>query len=216
MIKLYGVPLSPFARKALLVLDYKKLEYDNLPTFPGDQSPEFRAISPLGKIPVLDHDGFTIPDTSVIARYLDRIAPEKSIYPADPKLEAQALWLEEYADSKLIDVCATLFRERMLNPKMFNRPADEVVVKDILDNAMPACLAYLESVVPEAGYLVGDSLSIADIAVTTCFIQARYGEFEVDGAIAPRLRSYLDRAFSAPLVTARLAAERAAMPPGLL
>ena len=216
MIKLYGVPLSPFARKALLVLDYKELEYENIPTFPGDPSPEFRAISPLGKIPVLDHDGFTIPDTSVIARYLERIAPEKPIYPADAKLEAKALWLEEFADSKLVEACATLFRERLLNPKMFKKPADEAVIRNVLDNTMPECLRYLESQIPESGYLIGDSLSIADIAVTTCFIQARYGDFEVDGAVAPRLRSYLDRAFAAPLVTTRLAAERAAMPPGLL
>ena len=216
MIKLYGVPLSPFARKALLVLDYKKLEYDNVPTFPGDESPEFRAISPLGKIPVLEHDGFTIPDTSVINRYLDRIAPEKSIYPSDPQLEAQACWLEEYADSRLVEVCAGLFRERLLNPKMFNQPTDEAVVQNILDTTMPECLAYLETVVPESGYLVGDSLSIADIAVTTCFIQARYGDFDVNGAVAPKLRNYLDRAFAAPLVVKRLEAEKAAMPPGLL
>jgi glutathione S-transferase len=216
MIKLYGVPLSPFARKALLVLDYKELEYENVPTFPGDESPEFRAISPLGKIPVLEHDGFTIPDTSVIARYLDRIAPEKSIYPTDPQLEAKASWLEEYADSKLVENCAGLFRERLLNPKMFNQPTNEEVVANILDTAMPECLAYLESVVPESGYLVGDSLSIADIAVTTCFVQARYGDFDVDGAVAPKLRNYLDQAFAAPLLIKRLEAEKAAMPPGLL
>ena len=157
-----------------------------------------------------------MPDTSVIARYLDRIAPDKPLYPTDPKLEAQAGWLEEYADSKLIDTCAVLFRERLLNPKMFNQPTDETVVQNILDNKMPECLAYLETVVPESGYLVGDSLSIADIAITTCFIQARYGDFEVDGAKAPKLRNYLDRAFAAPLVVKRLAAEKTAMPPGLL
>ncbi len=216
MLKLYGVPLSPFARKALLVLDYKELPYENIPTFPGDSSPEFRAISPLGKIPVLEHDGFTVPDTSVICRYLDRIAPEKSIYPTDPKLEAKALWLEEYADSRLMDTCAGLFRERLLKPKMMNQPTDQAVVKDLLDNAMPACLAYLESVVPSDGYLVGSSLSIADVAVTTCFLQARYGDFDVDAKAAPKLRRYLDRAYAAPLVVKRLAAEKAAMPPGLL
>ena len=216
MIKLYGVPLSPFARKAMLALEYKGLEYENEPTFPGDESPEFRAISPLGKIPVLDHDGFTVPDTSVICRYLDRIAPEKSLYPTDPKLEARASWLEEYADSKLVETCATLFRERLLNPKMFNQPTDEAKVSEILDNAMPACLAYLESVVPDSGYLVGDSLTVADLAVTTCFIQARYGDYDVDGSAAPKLRHYLDQAYAAPLVTKRLEAERAAMPPGLL
>jgi glutathione S-transferase len=216
MIKLYGVPLSPFARKALLTLDYKELEYENVPTFPGDEAPEFRAISPLGKIPVIEHDGFTVSDTSVICRYIDRIAPQNSIYPSDPQLEAKACWLEEYADSRLIENCALLFRERLLNPKMFNQPTNDEAVQDVLENGMPECLAYLESVIPEAGYLVGDSLSIADIAITTCFVQARYGDFDVDGAVAPKLRSYLDRAFAAPLVVKRLEAEKAAMPPGLL
>ena len=69
---------------------------------------------------------------------------------------------------------------------------------------------------PESGYLVGDSLSIADFAVTTCFLQARYGDFDVDGATAPKLRNYLDQAFAAPIVVKRLEAEKAAMPPGLL
>ena len=214
MIKLYGVPLSPFARKALLALDYKALDYENVPTFPGDTTPEFRAMSPLGKIPVLEHDGFAVPDTSVICRYLDRIAPEKPLFPADPHLEAKAGWLEEYADSRLIEACAGVFRERLLKPRMLNEPTDEAVVQNLIDNEIPACLDYLETVVPEQGYLVGDALSVADISVTTCFLQARYGDYEVDAQRAPRVRAYLDRAFAAPLVTQRLEAEQAAMPPG--
>ncbi len=215
MLKLYGVPLSPFARKALFALDYKELEYENIPTFPGDESPEFRAISPLGKIPVLEHDGFTVPDTSVICRYLDRIAPEKPLFPADPQEEARAMWLEEYADSRLVEACAGLFRERLLKPRMLNEPTDEARVEEILTETLPECLRYLESVLPESGYLVGDSLSVADLAVVTCFIQARYGDYDVDGAEAPKLRNYLDQAYAAPLVTKRMEAEQAAMPPGM-
>jgi glutathione S-transferase len=216
MLKLYGVPLSPFARKALLALDYKGLEYENIPTFPGDESPEFRAISPLGKIPVLEHDGFTIPDTSVICRYLERIAPGNALYPKDPKLEAQACWLEEYADSRLVEACAGLFRERLLKPAMLNEPTDEAVVQNILDHALPECLSYLESVTPEAGYLVGDSLSVADIAVVTCFVQARYGDFDVDPGQHPKLAHYLEQAYNSELLTKRMQAEQAAMPPGLI
>ncbi len=215
MIKLYGVPLSPFARKAMLALEHFELEYENEPTFPGDESPEFRAISPLGKIPILDHDGFTVADTSVICRYLDRISPDKSIYPDDPQEEARACWLEEYADSRLIENCAGIFRERLLKPKMMNQPTDEAHLADILDNTLPECLKYLESVVPETGYLVGSNLSIADLSIVTCFLQAQYGEYEVDGGQFPRVRSYLDRAFAAPLVVTRMASERANMPPGL-
>jgi glutathione S-transferase len=215
MIKLYGVPLSPFVRKAMLTLEYKGLEYDNEPTFPNDSSEQFRAISPLGKIPVLEHDGFTIPDTSVICRYLDRISPEKSIYPEDPQEEARALWLEEYADTRLIENCAGVFQERLLKPKLLKQPTDEARLANILDNALPECLTYLESVIPESGYLVGKKLSIADLAVTTCFIQAQYGDFDVDGSQFPRLRRYLDAAYAVPLVVDRLASERANMPPGL-
>jgi len=214
MMKLYGVPLSPFARKALLALEHKGLEFENIPTFPGDESVEFRAMSPLGKIPVLEHDGFTVPDTSVICRYLDRIAPQPALYPDDPKLEARACWLEEYADSRLVEVCAGLFRERLLKPRMMNQPTDQNVVQNILENTMPEALTYLESVLPDQGYLVGEKLSIADLAVVTCFVQARYGDFEVTSE-HPKLRHYLDQAFASPLLSARLEAEQAAMPPGL-
>jgi glutathione S-transferase len=215
MMKLYGVPLSPFARKAMLALEYFELEYENEPTFPGDESPEFRAISPLGKIPILDHDGFTVADTSVICRYLDRITPDKSLYPDDPAEEARACWLEEYADSRLIENCAGIFQERLLKPKMMNQPTDEERLANIIDNTLPECLSYLETLVPESGYLVGSSLSIADIAVVTCFIQAQYGDYEVDGSQFPKLRNYLDQAFAAPIVVNRLESERANMPPGL-
>jgi glutathione S-transferase len=215
MLKLYGVPLSPFARKAMLALEYKGLEYDSVPTFPGDSSPEFQAMSPLGKIPILEHDGFTVPDTSVICRYLDRIAPEPALYPQDPKDEARACWLEEYADSRLMENCAGVFQERLLKPKLLNQPTDEERLTGILDNTLPACLAYVESITPESGYLVGNSLSIADIAIVTCFIQAQYGDFDVDGSAYPKLRHYLDQAYAAPLVVKRLESERANMPPGL-
>ena len=212
MLTVHGVPLSPFVRKLLLTLEYKELEYDNVPVMPADEAPEFRAISPLGKIPVLDHDGFTVADTSVCCRYIDRQFPDKPIYPTDPALEAQACWLEEFADTKLIENCAGLFRQRFLNPKFFNQPTDEAAVQEILDNGMPQALTYLESQVPASGYLVGEALSIADIAVVTCFIQAQYGDFDVQGDDYPNLRNYLDQAFASPIVVARMEKERESMP----
>ena len=208
MIKVHGVPLSPFVRKVLLVLDYKGIEFENIPVFPGSDEPEFRAISPLGKIPVLEHDGFTIPDTSVICRYLDKVFPENSVYPTDPKEEATACWLEEFGDSKLIDACATIFRQRFLNPTMFDTPTDEDLVKNAIEEELPPLLAYLESVTPESGVLVGTNVSIADIAIITCFAQAQYGEYEVDGTSYPKLRAYIDRSFSNSVLTDRLESEK--------
>ena len=210
-IIVHGHPLSPFVRKVLLTLDIKGVEHENISVFPGDPSPAFRAISPLGKIPVLQHDEFTTPDSSVICRYLDRVFPETPIYPSDAQLEARALWVEEYADTKLIENCAGLFQQRYLFPKMMGRPTDQAVVDEILKSGMPPVLAYVESIAPAAGYFVGDALSIADIAIVTCFLQARYGEFSVDEAQYPKLAGYLARALARPVVIARMEKERAAL-----
>lgn len=210
-IRVHGHPLSPFVRKVLLTLDIKGIDHENIPVFPGDSSEAFRAVSPLGKIPVLQHDDFTTPDSSVICRYLERVFPQSPIYPADPQLEARALWVEEYADTKLIENCAALFQQRFLFPKMMGRPTDEKIVADVLANGLPPVLDYLESIAPESGYFVGTALSIADIAVVTCFLQAQYGDFAVDASKHPKLARYLAVALAQPVVVARMAKERAAV-----
>ena len=210
-IKVHGHPLSPFVRKVLLALEIKGIEFENLPVFPGDPSPEFRAMSPLGRIPVLQHGDFTIPDSSVICRYLDRVFPEKPLYPVDPKLEARASWIEEYADTKLTENCAGIFQQRFLFPRMMGKPTDNDIVDNILNHGMPPVLDYVESIAPDSGYFVGGALSIADIAVTTCFLQAQYGDFAVDGKKYPKLARYLTAAFASPFVTARMAKERAVL-----
>lgn len=207
MIRIHGHPLSPFVRKTLLALEIKGIDYELNVVVPGSPDPAFRAMSPLGKIPVLEHDGFTVPDSSIICRYIERIHPEPSLYPADPKLEAKATWIEEFTDTRLVEACGGLFQERFLKPNMMGAPTDEGVVENILHNVMPPLLAYVESIVPEQGTLVGGPISIADIAVTSAFVQGQYGQFEVTGE-HPRLRAYLDRAFANERLKARLASEK--------
>lgn len=207
MIKIHGHPLSPFVRKALLALEFKGVEYELNVVMPQSPDPEFRAISPLGKIPVLEHDGFTVPDTSVICRYVERIYPEPALYPSDPKLEATATWIEEFADTRLIEALGGLFQQRFMKPNLMGQPTDEAVVENILTNALPPVLAYVESIMPEEGTLLGGPISIADIAVVTAFVQGQYGQFEVTKE-HPRLRAYLDRAFANEVLTTRLASEK--------
>lgn len=210
-IKVHGHPLSPFVRKVLFALEIKGVEYENVVVMPNDSSPAFRAVSPLGKIPVLQHDDFSIPDSSVICRYLERVFPTPALFPADPKVEARALWVEEYADTKVIENCAGLFQQRFLFPKMMGKPTDQAIVDNIITHGMPPVLEYLESIAPESGYFVGNALSIADISVVTCFLQAQYGDYAVDAKRYPKLARYLEGAFASPIVTGRMAKERAVL-----
>jgi len=208
MIKIHGAPLSPFVRKTLFTLEFKGIEFENDPVFPGSEDPAFRAISPLGKIPVLEHDGFTIPDSSVICRYLERTFPEKPIYPEDPQEEAKALWIEEFADSRLVEALGGLFQQRFLRPKILGEETDEEQVKNILEKSLPPALDYVESIVPEEGLLMGGDVTIADIAVVTCFIQGQYGEYELSASEYPKTRRYLDYALNSDLVKQRLESEQ--------
>lgn len=210
-IKVHGHPLSPFVRKVLFALEIKGVEYENVVVMPNDSSPAFRAVSPLGKIPVLQHDDFSVPDSSVICRYIERVFPTPALFPADPKMEARALWVEEYADTKVIENCAGLFQQRFLFPKMMGKPTDQAIVDNIITHGMPPVLEYLESIAPESGYFVGGALSIADISVVTCFLQAQYGDYAVDAKRYPKLARYLEGAFASPIVTGRMAKERAVL-----
>lgn len=114
MSVLYGINLSTFTRKVRLALAEKGIDYRLEPAPMG--SPRVRALNPLGRIPVYEADGFAIPDSSVIIAWLERTHPERPLYPADAKLYARALWLEEYADTRLREATLPFFAERIVKP----------------------------------------------------------------------------------------------------
>jgi len=209
-LKVHGVSLSPFVRKVQFALAHKEVEYEQINVFPGEKNEAFSAISPLNKIPVLEDDGFTIPDSSIILRYLERRYPDHPIYPEDPQLEAMACWLEEYSDTTLVPECAGLFQERFLARSFFKREPDEARIQSILNDSMPPVLDYLESVVADEGYVVGDQLSVADIAITSSFVTAAYGDFQPDADKHPKLAGYVSRAMQAGIVVAQREAEKQA------
>lgn len=208
MIIVHGVPLSPFARKVYLALRYKGLEFEIKMVPPGDTSEEFKKISPLSKIPVLEHDGFTTPDSSVILRYLDQQFPDKPLYPSDPKMQARATWLEEFGDTKLIENLGPIFFQRYFRVKFLNEESDESVVKQKIQTDLPPILSYLESVLPETGYAVGDHFTVADIGLLSPLINGRVGKYMPDAVTYPKLAAYFDRLLEADWVAEELAVEK--------
>ncbi|MEO8014173.1 MAG: glutathione S-transferase family protein [Polaromonas sp.] len=59
-----------------------------------DEGSEFRkqisTVSPVGKVPVLDDDGFRVWDTLAIAEYLAELFPEKNLWPQGVQARARA------------------------------------------------------------------------------------------------------------------------------
>jgi glutathione S-transferase len=203
VLKVYGSSLSPFVRKVLLTLEFKDLVYEQVLVAPGMFPPNWPEISPLGKMPVLEHDGFTVPDSSVICRYIDEVYPAKSIYPAEARARATACWLEEYGDSRLVETVVPFFLERVVKPLILKQPTDEARLDTLAKDQLPNVLGWLENRVVTDGYLVGPTLTIADISIGSPFITAAVAGFAPDASRFPKLSAYLARLADTPLFAKR-------------
>jgi glutathione S-transferase len=207
----HGVNASPFVRKVRIALREKGIDYDLDPVFPFNVSDEFRKMSPLGKIPVYEPEpGVTIPDSSVIIAYLEKTKPSPPLYPADPVAMANALFLEEYGDSALVGQVGTVFFQRLVGPMFMGQKTDEAAVQQALEKGLPPLLSWLDEKATDREFLVGDHLTIADIGVTSPFINLQHAGVDVDAAKYPNLAKYLAGMFERPSVKDLIDEERAA------
>lgn len=205
-MKIYGALLSPFVRKVLVIADLKGLEYEHVNVIPGATPPGYEKISPLKKIPALEDGDLSLCDSTVICEYLEDQYPEIAAFPTDPKLKARARWLEEYADSKLAELLGGIFFERLAKPMIMQQPTDEARVANIVEELLPPQLDYLEQLLPARGF-VFDDFGIADISLASPFVNAAYGNFQLDEARWPTVAAYIGRVRSEPAVAAILVAE---------
>lgn len=198
---LYGAPLSPFVRKVAVVLEEKAIAYDWKPVRPHDfTAPDFLAISPLGKIPAYKDDKASLADSSVISFYLEKIYPEHPLYPDDTIALARALWFEEYVDGAMVTPMSDIYFHKFFNP-LIGKPADQNVLKDAIENRLPPMLAYLESQLKSAQWLVEDRFSIADITVAGSFLNLHMANYFIDEKAYPRLTAHIRNSYERPSFT---------------
>ncbi len=90
---LWGYDASTYVRTVKMVFaekgfaDYQQVQLNVLEGDP--KTPELLERHPFGKVPVLDHDGMRILETSAIVRYLNDVLPEKSLIPPTAKDRAR-------------------------------------------------------------------------------------------------------------------------------
>ena len=198
---LYGSSLSPYARKVLAFAAEKGIELELRPTgaAPGQPSEEFLEASPFRKMPAFRHGDYTLADSSAIIHYLEAKHPEPPLIPANPKLRGKVVWFEEFADTILVSCGAKIFFNLIVAPKFLGRPGDAEAARQAEINDLPPVLDYLEKVAPAGdGYLVGDRLTLADIAVASPFANFRHTNTRVDPERYPRTVAYVDRILARP------------------
>ena len=193
----HGGSPSPFVRKVRVALFEKGIEHESRPLVPIPKTPELLALNPLGKIPIFEHGDLTIPDSSVICAYLERVHPEPALYPADPEAYARALFVEEYSDTRLTEAIAPVFFETFVKPNFFQQEPDAERVEDALENLIPPAFDWLESQLGD-GETFLDQLSIADLAVGSHLQGLRMTKRDVDSNRWPKLARYADALLARP------------------
>ena len=197
---LYGAPLSPFVRKADAVLREKGAEFElesvNIMPMPD----WFKEISPARRIPVLRDTGVgsegtlgTIPDSSAICAYIERLFPEPAVYPAEPYAYARAVWLEEYCDSELAgQVGMGIFRPIQF-ARFQGKEPDVETAKKTFQTKLPRIFEYLEGELGSDDFLVGNTFSIADITLGSMLMQLELVAGPLDAAKWPGLAAFATR-----------------------
>lgn len=165
---IYGALLSPYVRKVAMVATEKGVEFSLKMTGPGGTDPDFVAASPFGKIPAICDDDFRLADSSAIVQYLEAKHPAPALIPADPEGLGRAIWFDEFADTILAGSGLKILFNRLVGPKILKVGGDEAIALQG-EAELPRILAYLESVVPAEGWLLGNAFTLADISVACVF-----------------------------------------------
>lgn len=185
-MKIFGDNRSGNCLKVKYVCDHLKKPYEwvEVDVLSGStRRDEFLRINPAGQVPtVLFEEGRSLAQSNAIMRFL---AEGSELIPADPWLKAKVdewLFWEQYSHEPAIAVVR--FQVALLGWDRSDCDIDRIKKGD-------AALSLMEGHLREAAFLVGDQLSIADIALVAYTQFAEEGGFDLSSR--PNVSSWIQR-----------------------
>ncbi|EPL03586.1 glutathione S-transferase family protein [Pseudomonas sp. CF161] len=196
MLKIWGRKNSSNVRKALWCAEELGLSYQALDAggaFGVVDTPEYRAMNPNGRIPLIEDDGFVLWESNTIVRYLAaRHAADSSWYPADPQARASAEKWMDWTTSTFAEPFRQLFWGVLRTPA-----AEQDWVK--INAALKTCgdlLQVVEQALAQHPYLSGEEIGVGDIPLGS-FIYAWF-EMPVERPQMPNLEAWYQRLKARP------------------
>jgi glutathione S-transferase len=101
VLTLYDAARCPYCARVRIVLAEKGIEHEVVEIDLSDRPAWLYEKNPLGKVPVIEEDTFTLAESSVIMEYLEERYPEPALLPADPAARALAR-MDVYRFEKLL------------------------------------------------------------------------------------------------------------------
>src|SRR6267154_70751 len=162
---LYHYWRSSSAWRVRFGLHHKGLAYEsvfvNLRTS-EQRAAEHKVVSPMGVVPCLLVDGRPLSESVAILEFLEEVAPEKPLLPADPWRRALVRQLVELVNSGI----QPLQNLAVLDHLSPDEPKRKSWVQHFNQrglSAVESSLAYVEKEFGPGQYSLGDDLTLADI-----------------------------------------------------
>ena len=164
-VTVYGFPISTFVNIIRLVLTHKNVAFDFHDLEPEMGGPTHLSLHPFNRVPILDHAGFRIYETSAIALYVDEAFAGPALQPKDLPLRARMYqWISAVSSYYYPYMSYHLSHERLIYPAL-GIAADEKVVAHALPRITVALDVMERELEHGHHYLVGDQLTLADFFI---------------------------------------------------
>jgi glutathione S-transferase len=185
MLTLYDAARCPYCARVRIVLAEKGIEWETVEIDLTDRPRWLYEKNPVGKVPVLEEDGWILPESAVICEYLNERHPEPPLWPADPG---------ERAAGRLL-----VFRFDDFSRPYYALRRGEESARDSFGDE----LEFLDSLLARMPFLSGGAFGLADIAFLPWVVRAR-DRLEVDLSGLPALSGWLDRLAERPSIQAEI------------
>jgi glutathione S-transferase len=169
VLKLHYHPFSTYSRRVRIALIEKNLtaELIELDMARGaHRAPGYLALSPYGRVPTLEDDGFVLYESTAILEYLEATHPTPPLVPGDARGRALVAMHVKLGDIQLArQTGIIIFPKRFLPKDRWDEGAMAQAKKEIEKH-----LAIVERQIGEREWMVGDRYSLVEVCYTP-FVQ---------------------------------------------
>lgn len=186
---LYTIDPSPACRSVYMCakaigLDLNKKEVNLIA---GEHlSAEYLKLNPQHTVPLLDDDGFILPDSHAIMTYLvTKYGKDDSLYPKDPKQRA-------IIDHRLHFDSSVLFVRGLVISRGLIFEGEKAIAPKLLA-AIEESFTITEKFLEKSNYVAGDQLSIADFSFVTTITSWSGAFAPLSEAKFPKIAAWIKR-----------------------
>ena len=156
-LRLVSHHLCPYVQRAVIALTEKGVAHERTTIDLAAKPDWFRAVSPLGKVPLLLVDeGTALFESAVICEFLEETAPGVRLHPANPVERARHRAWIEFASATL-NVIAGLYS------------APDAAAYEAKRADLAGKVAWLEGALAAGPYFAGERFSLVDAAFGPVF-----------------------------------------------